>query len=748
MNASLSPRAGDIQTACLIGYTNRLSVRAGESIEVKVSSSFTQDYAADLVRIFSADPNPKGPGLDLRPVASPFEGAYPSVSKQIQLGSYGVIPLQGADLRENTFSIRFQPRLLRSSPQTLFSFADLEGISVSIAITDTQLVCRTPAQVSFKELSLRIGQWYELRIAVHGHALDVVGYNVADGLQIVGHQVFGYNQKSANEKVVLAATPRDADCSMFEFFFNGRLEAPTLLRGSQLPQRLDGTQPMPDAMLACWNFGLEMSTPTIRDTGPLRLDGQLFNLPTRAVRGSHWSGTEMCWRHAPDEYAAVHFHETDLYDAKWDTDFTFDTAPDLPSGVYGIRLRCGGAEDIIPFFVRPSKQSCRARIAILFSTFTYVAYANHPRSNFGAEYVKRRDEWKSYPYHPAEYPQYGRSLYDLHADGTGIMFSSILRPQLNMRPGYFAYVDHYGSGLRHFPADMHLISWCDAKGISVDIVTDHDLQDEGTAALAGYSLVLTVTHPEYHTKRTLDAIESYISSGGGFGYLGGNGFYWRIATNELFPGAIEIRRAEAGARGWECEPGEYFHAFDGQNGGLWLKNDRPPQRIFGIGMSAHGDFLGTHFVRTPASYDERFARFFEGIQSKEFGGFGYSGGGAAGFEVDVVDASLGTPPETVVLATTEGIPGEYFCAPEKAFWPEIHTAEWQSAQVRADLCIVPKQLGNFVFSTGSILFCGSLPFNEYDNDISRLLENVVRESLARYDELERRLIELEPCLSG
>ena len=32
--------------------------------------------------------------------------------------------------------------------------------------------------------------------------------------------------------------------------------------------------------------------------------------------------------------------------------------------------------------------------------------------------------------------------------------------------------------------------------------------------------------------------------------------------------------------------------------------------------------------------------------------------------------------------------------------------------------------GGAVFSTGSITFCGSLPFNGFDNNVSRLLTNV------------------------
>ena len=50
------------------------------------------------------------------------------------------------------------------------------------------------------------------------------------------------------------------------------------------------------------------------DRGPYALHGTLRNLPTRAVCGSRWTGEETAWRHRPRHYAAIHFHEDDLYD--------------------------------------------------------------------------------------------------------------------------------------------------------------------------------------------------------------------------------------------------------------------------------------------------------------------------------------------------------------------------------------------------------------------------------------------------
>ena len=73
--------------------------------------------------------------------------------------------------------------------------------------------------------------------------------------------------------------------------------------------------------------------------------------PARGMKGASWTGREMCWRHAPKEYAAIHFHDDDLHDCGWETDFSFTVPPDLKSGVYAMRLGGGEAEDMIPFFV-------------------------------------------------------------------------------------------------------------------------------------------------------------------------------------------------------------------------------------------------------------------------------------------------------------------------------------------------------------------------------------------------------------
>ncbi len=67
---------------------------------------------------------------------------------------------------------------------------------------------------------------------------------------------------------------------------------------------------------------------------------------------------------------------------------------------------------------------------------------------------------------------------------------------LNVRPGYFPIYDPNGSGLRHLPADTHLLDWLEEKGISYDLVTDWELHHEGALLLQPYKAVLTCSHPE------------------------------------------------------------------------------------------------------------------------------------------------------------------------------------------------------------------------------------------------------------
>ena len=78
-------------TAPLTGYADRISVRAGEKINFKVSSVGPGPYNAMLVRIVRGDPNPGGPAQKLEDESELFDGRFASRQQHAWPGSYALI---------------------------------------------------------------------------------------------------------------------------------------------------------------------------------------------------------------------------------------------------------------------------------------------------------------------------------------------------------------------------------------------------------------------------------------------------------------------------------------------------------------------------------------------------------------------------------------------------------------------------------------------------------------------------------
>jgi N,N-dimethylformamidase len=519
--------------------------------------------------------------------------------------------------------------------------------------------------------------------------------------------------------------------------FNGKIERPMMfdraLPADAITQAAAGVAAQ--GLIAGWDFSQEMSSVRIVDTGPHGLHGTLVNLPARAMTGSKWTGREMCFRHAPQEYAAIHFHDDDLHDCGWQTDFSWTVPEGTRSGIYAVRLTCGDAQENVPFFVLPPKGRRTSDLCVLMSTYTYTVYHNHGRPEAGSPawmkmWSDQAAAWGAYPYNPGVNRDYGLSTYNFHSDGSGICHASWLRPMLNVRCGYITYPDEAirGSGLRHFPADTHLIAWLETKGYSYDLITDEELDVEGYDLIKDYRVVMTGSHPEYHTGAMLDAVQTYRDNGGRFVYLGGNGFYWKVARHKEAPAAIEIRRGEGGIRAWAAEPGEYYNAFDGEYGGLWRRNGRPPQSLVGVGFTAQGNFVGSYYRRRDDALSSRAAWILDGVADEKIGDFGLSGHGAAGFELDRADHRLGTPKHAVVIAQSEGHKPEapWVLVPEEQL---THLVTWALEPapklIRADMTFFETPGNGAVFSTGSITFCGSLPHNGFENNCSQVLKNVL-----------------------
>ncbi len=279
----------------------------------------------------------------------------------------------------------------------------------------------------------------------------------------------------------------------------------------------------------------------------------------------------------------------------------------------------------------------------------------------------------------------------------------------------------------HLSLDLHLLGWLEAKSYRYDVITDEDLHLEGLGLLSPYRVVLTGSHPEYWTGRMIEGLEGYLAGGGRFMYLGGNGFYWVTLVDAERSHAIEVRRW-GGMRSCESEPGQYHHSTTGEMGGLWRFRNRQAQKLVGVGFTSLGTGPGRPYRRQPGSFEPRAAFIFEGIGSDELIGDFPSlvqEQGAAGFEIDRFDLALGTPAHTLLLASSFGHSDGFQCALEDLFSLSGPMFGSESPKIRADMVYFETPRGGAVFSVGSIGWCGGLPYNGYENNVSRVTENVL-----------------------
>jgi len=738
----------------IVGYTNRISAAPGDTIRFMVSSEAAMPYRADIVRLISGDLHPHGAGFKEEVVSTAANGDYTGRRQEIHAGSFIYVPADSAfDLSSFTLQAFIWPTTPEKGRQIVlgrWAVGEEAGYALVIENGAAGLLLGS-GQGRVECLStgqcLLPRHWYFVAASYEG---------VTGKVRVLQEPLVSYPGIEDSGKIETICDVSTAAVAVAPFsiaalcvvksdgrlagraHYNGKISRPRVSEGmldrnqmAQLQQsRLPGS--LAKRVVAAWDFSQEMAGEQIIDIARRGLNGRSINLPARAMKSHNWSGEEQCWLHAPEQYDAIHFHDDDVYDTAWSPDFELKVPEGFRSGVYAARLRTKGCEDYVPFFVRPRRGERSSDLALLFPTASYMAYANeHGSFDTTVELLsgvvpalKPEDLFIN------EHREYGLSLYDTHSDGSGVCYSSRLRPILNMRPGYtIAWVGPGGSAPWQFNADLHIVDWLEAMGHGYDVVTDEDVHSEGTDLLAPYRVVMTATHPEYYSTAMWDGVQGYLAGGGRLIYMGGNGFYWRIAYNDSLPGVIELRRAEDGIRDWEAEPGEYYHSFTGEYGGLWRRLGRPPQTLVGVGMSGQGFDVCGHFRRSAEAIDPRLAFVFEGVEEDIVGDFGIVGGGAAGLELDRHDTRLGSPPNAVILASSENLTNLYYPGPEDVNSLMSHLGANDSDSVRGDIVFMETQNDGAVFSMSSISWAGSLCHNGYNNNVSRVTENVLRRFL-------------------
>ena len=100
-------------------------------------------------------------------------------------------------------------------------------------------------------------------------------------------------------------------------------------------------------VLAASDFAQDVHTQRVIDRSTRAQHGWLVNTPTRAVKGVRWTGEDHSFRHAPQHYGAIHFHEDDLDDCRWPATHEIVIPADLRSDAYALMLEAGEALSLI-----------------------------------------------------------------------------------------------------------------------------------------------------------------------------------------------------------------------------------------------------------------------------------------------------------------------------------------------------------------------------------------------------------------
>ncbi len=770
----------------ITGYSDRYALCPGEEIKFYINSEKGESYNADIVRMIHGDTNPAGPGFKVEELDTPVSKEYAGRNQIIHGGSYAVVP---HDHRMNVESFTLQAFIFPTTPDKGVQGILTKGVAAAgyglfidenanLALWIGDGKGKVEKVASGKPLLRKV--WYlaaasydaasgqvrlyqepivtsangglgmsllypaeETASVVEGRSAVAPGANEAPLLMAArtevaksGRSIFGAHFKEARSPIEL---PQQADV------YNGKIDRPRLaaraLDKSEIDALARGFKSCPAALrqsvVGAWDFHANITnniaSTQIIDTSPSVLHGHIINLPARGMTGYNWTGDEIVYHHAPEEYGAIHFHDDDIDDARWQVDFSFTVPEGTKSGAYSARLRIGGessaeTEDFITFFVRPPEGTATAKVCLIIPTSSYLAYSNDNLSTNSvvAELLAGKVPiMQASDLYLNEHREYGLSTYSQHSDGSGVCYSSRLRPILNMRPKYRHWLS---PSLWQLNGDLHLTDWLEQKGIEFDVHTDEDLDREGVDLLKRYPVVLTGSHPEYSSEKMIDAYEAYQQQGGRWLYLGADGFYWITEYHPDNSNIIEVRKGEAGTRAWTANPGEYNNAFDGKYGGMWRARGRIPSKVCGLTFTAYGFDVSSYYRRDVDSFRPECAWIFDGIGDDEvIGDFGLVGGGAAGLELDRYDLEFGTPHNGYLLARSEGHTDLMMQVNEEIHFivRGYYGGGDENPMIRADMIYYKTPNDGAVFAPGSLAWCGSLSHDDYGNNVSRIMENVI-----------------------
>ena len=710
----------------LEGYSDKLSVSAGEKLNLMVSGP-KQNADLDIGRLIHGDPNPKGPGYKAESVNWGHPPTLDIKQQFTDFGSYIEVPHSDSLNPTSSFTLAmwFHPTLAPTGWHTLAAKWG-DRFSYGLFYAGDRFIT---AVISHDGQS---GQWLTARETAHINCWHFIAltYNSGTGetalYQRVGESSSQIETRSSSSPLskttkqiqkgmifsgisplYFGAIPNPTESAQHWAHFTGKIGHPILFNEAfsetailKVSNKRDAPN-SPD-VLACWDLSIGVDTSTVTDLSQNKNHGRIVNTADRAVTGPFWSGMpSRLYTDSPEDYNAIYFHEDDLENAGWESACELQVAKDAKPGIYAASLTSQADEVFIPFIVTPQTPTCS--IACVIPTFTWQAYASN-RS--------------VYSYTEDGVLDRGLSLYNVHTDGSMIYYRTRLQSTRAWNPK--AGFQNWGAHM--ITANLYLVDWLEEKGFSYDVYTDEDLHSNGYSLLSRYSCIILGSHPEYCTQQMVEAISTYSKTGGRILNLAGNSLYWVISIDKQRPHIMELRKGGEADYGptYRPRPGEAQHSTTLELGGLWSRRRMSPSEILGVEFSSNvwrDSAIPRGYRRTIDSCDPVYGFIFEGVGKNELiGDFGLNLGSAVGFEMDSVHPHQqyenGGP--TVLAEATHA---DLFPPREPPDPTVSHIASW------------PRPKGGAVFSAGSVTWTGSLSHNGYNNNVSRITENVLRRFL-------------------
>lgn len=486
----------------------------------------------------------------------------------------------------------------------------------------------------------RLGEWVHIAFTVEGERVQLwVDGNVeAEGTAAAGSYTPGAVRVAAAAQSGLVDHLLDGDVSDVSVFSRTltRHEVVTLTESRAMPAEAPAAR---EALLAHWPLR-ERSGTVAADVSGHGRDLDLVNTPVLNLPGPCASTSIGRPGYDPDadptRGGSIRFSSDDLVDCGWPAAAEVTVPEDAESGTYYVRVALAGAEDEpleLPFVVvRPRPRRLKS-VALIYSTFTWTAYAR--RATDGASI-----------------PGLMSSAYTRNISGRLFFNLGMNIPLSRVRP--FVHRSHLRDSTVHqhlVRPERHAESWLESEGYAYECITDAEL-DADPGLLEQFSALMIVGHNEYWTQNMRDGVERYLDGGGNVICYSGNTAFWRVGYDQRTK-VIETRKTTHPGEGtgvaWlpPAEWGERWHT-DGRPGGKWSYLGQAPSELLGLetlGWIDSGD--PTAF----APFEVREADHFllhepERVPLEEGGLFGtrsHDGPAVSGYEVDGLPEIQGMP---------------------------------------------------------------------------------------------------------